>query len=150
MKLIKNSPWQKWVSMVSKPELFYNSRAVKLMEKERNPPQKQAKAEREKPLLAPHKNQIWFKIFLLNHCGHSEIPKYIYKDWKIYVCEHSHRRQRYQWQFCHCMNSLAQKIHGILLATISKIQKVKTYLYFQEGRKMIKKQQKLAVVLYLK
>lgn len=38
--------------MVLKPELFYNSRAVKLMEKERNPPQKQAKAEREKPLLA--------------------------------------------------------------------------------------------------
>lgn len=56
------------------------------MEKERNPPQKQAKAEREKPLLAPHKNQIWFKIFLLNHCGHSEIPKYIYKDSKIYMC----------------------------------------------------------------
>jgi hypothetical protein len=40
------------VSMVLKPELFYNSRAVKLMEKERNPPQKQDKAEREKPLLA--------------------------------------------------------------------------------------------------
>lgn len=45
---------------------------------------------------------------------------------------------------------LGSEIQGILLATISKIQKVKTYLYFQEGRKMIKKQQKVAVVLYLK
>lgn len=43
--------------MVLKPELFYNSRAVKLMEIERNPPQKQAKAEKEKPLLAPHKTK---------------------------------------------------------------------------------------------
>lgn len=32
-----------------------------MMEKERNPPQKQAKAEREKPLLAPHKTNPDFK-----------------------------------------------------------------------------------------
>lgn len=48
--------------MALKPELFYNSRAVKLMEKERNPPQKQAKAEKEKPLLAPHKTKPEFHI----------------------------------------------------------------------------------------
>lgn len=49
--------------MVLKPGLFYNSRAVKLMEKERNPPQKQAKAERQKPLLAPHKTKPDLKFF---------------------------------------------------------------------------------------
>lgn len=48
--------------MVLKPGLFYNSRAVKQMEKERNPPQKQAKAERQKPLLAPHKTKPDFKF----------------------------------------------------------------------------------------
>ena len=57
MKLVQNSPWQKWVSIVLKPELSYNSRAVKLMKKEWNPLQKQAKAEREKPLLAPNKSK---------------------------------------------------------------------------------------------
>lgn len=54
------------VSMVLKPELFYNSGAVKLMEKERNPPQKQAKAEKEKPLLAPHKTKPGFKILSIS------------------------------------------------------------------------------------
>lgn len=106
------------------------------MEKERNPPQKQAKAEREKPLLAPHKNQAWFKIFkydfLLSHCGHSEIPKYIYtKDYKISTYVYifiGGKTTNGRLIYCRCINSLLRRHRENLLAATNKIKKIKTYL----------------------